>query len=333
MREVEPDMKSKVEQPSIAVVIPFYQKASGILTKAIVSALGQGDSENVTIIVVDDTSPVPARVELADLIARHPGRIVIIEQPNAGPAAARNRGLDSVPTGTEYVAFLDSDDEWIPTHLGNALTALEHGCDFYFSDFYHLNQTVSAFNRAKRIQVAEHAQIGDSKELHYYSGNMFDQILRGNIIGTSTVVYRFRAFPKLRFRKEFVYAGEDYIFWLELATFTKKIAFSSTCECHYGPGVNVFSGSGWGTEKSLNRLHDEMKYKKALPKIFQLDTIQTQENRETVRTLRRSFVQDLMHRIVHRRPIDPAILKHQFTVDPQSFFYFLPLALGIVLKR
>jgi succinoglycan biosynthesis protein ExoW len=111
----------------IAVIIPFYQKKPGILRKAIVSALAQESDAETTIIVIDDASPVPARDELAELMRAYPNRIVIIEQPNAGPAAARNKGLESVPDGTEYVAFLDSDDEWIPAHLANAATALGRG--------------------------------------------------------------------------------------------------------------------------------------------------------------------------------------------------------------
>lgn len=318
---------------AIAVIIPFYQRKAGILAKAVCSALAQVNVGKVTIFVIDDESPVPARDELAEIMLRHPGSIVIIEQPNAGPAAARNRGLDEVPVDTPYVAFLDSDDEWIDSHLSNALAALGPGNDFYFSDHFQLNQSVSAFNRAKRIQVGQHPQIGDAEYLREYAGNMFDQILDGNIIGTSTVVYRFEKFPKLRFREEFVYAGEDYLFWLELSALSNKIVFSSLCECTYGEGVNIFAGSGWGTEKSLTRLHYEMKYKRALPKLFRLSQSQLKQNKTSVRTLRRSFVTDVLHRLKNRTPIDMTVLRNQFAVDPLSLVCFIPLAGMIVLRR
>lgn len=318
---------------AITVIIPFYQKKRGILTKAIQSALAQTGVDPFTIIVIDDASPVPAKEELADIMRDHPGRIVIIEQANAGPAAARNKGLDSVPAGTEYVAYLDSDDEWIATHLSNAIAAMSPGNDFYFADHFQLNQTVSAFNRAKRIQVSQHRQIAGVDYLRSYDDDMFDQILMGNIIGTSTVVYRFAAFPALRFREEFVYAGEDYLFWLELSAKTSKIVFSSMCECTYGEGVNIFSGSGWGTEKSLIRLHYEMKYKKALPHLFKLSSAQLLANRSTVRHLRRSFVVDLLHRIAHRHPIAGATLKNHFKVDPQSFVFFIPITIMAIVRR
>lgn len=318
---------------SIAVVIPFYQKKPGILSKAILSALAQTGVGPLTIIVVDDASPVSARSELEDIMREHPGKIVIIEQANGGPAAARNKGLDSVPAGTEYVAYLDSDDEWIDTHLANAVAALGEGNDFYFSDHFQLNATVTAFNRAKRIQVAQHPRIAGVEHLHAYTGDMFDQILMGNIIGTSTVVYRYAKFPALRFREEYVYAGEDYLFWLALATQTEKIAFSSVCECTYGEGVNIFAGSGWGTEKSLNRLHYEIKFKKALPVLFKLNDVQLSANQKSVKDLRRSFVADLLHRIAHRKTIDKSVVRSQFQVDPKTLWYGIPLAMMVLLKR
>jgi succinoglycan biosynthesis protein ExoW len=317
----------------ILVVIPFYQREEGILIKAVQSALNQVGVSTPKIIIVDDESPVPARSELEPLIRNYPERIVIIEQPNAGPAASRNRGLDSIDVDAEYVAFLDSDDEWTNTHLSNALSALEQGYDFYFSDFYQLNQSVSAFNRAKRIQVDSHPKINGTSCSHEYSGDMFNQILIGNIIGTPTVVYRYRKFPELRFREEFVYAGEDYLFWLELSRLTNKIAFSILCECTCGPGVNIFSGSGWGTEKSLVRLHHEMKYKKALGRIFPLNSAQMDGNKKAIASLRRTFVADVLHRLTHKKPVDKALMTEQLKVDPQTFFYFIPLAMCLAIRR
>jgi succinoglycan biosynthesis protein ExoW len=209
---------------------------------------------------------------------------------------------------------------------------MANGFDFYFSDHYQLQQTVSAFKRASRIDVDQHPRIAGNEHVHAYQGDMFDQILTGNIIGTSTVVYRYANFPALRFREEFVYAGEDYLFWLELSALTKKIAFSSLVECTYGKGVNIFSGSGWGTEKSLIRCHHEMKYKKALPRLFELNNVQLAANRRAVKLLRRSFVADMLHRIAHRIPMDRSVLKNQFRVDPQSFYFALPLAVKIACK-
>ncbi|HEY4083492.1 MAG TPA: glycosyltransferase family 2 protein [Burkholderiaceae bacterium] len=317
----------------IAVVIPYYQERSGILYKAVTSALAQDVSAKMEIIVVDDSSPVPAHGEIGILAAQHPGQIKIIVQKNGGPAAARNMGLANVAPDTTYVAFLDSDDTWIDSHLSNALTALDAGFDFYFTDHFQLHQSVSAFNRAKRIQVSEHREIDAHAHLREFSGNMFDQILIGNIIGTSTVVYRYSKFPGLRFREEFICAGEDYLFWLDLVTKTEKIAFSSLCECTYGEGVNIFAGSGWGSERSLHRIHHELKFKKALGKNYSLNSTQKKVTSSAITHLRASFVAEILHRIARRRKLERSLLQQHFLIDPQSFIYFIPLAISNVVKR
>lgn len=317
----------------VAVVIPYFQRRPGILLRAVRSALAQTGAGAPHIIVVDDASPVPARDELAWLMRLHAGRIRVLQQANGGPAAARNAALELVPPGTEYVAFLDSDDAWSESHLRRALEALDGGHDLYFADHYQLGQSVSAFRRAGRIEPDRHPRIGASADLHAYAGDMFDQILEGNIIGTSTVVYRHARYPALRFREEFVSAGEDYLFWLELCALTRRIAFSAQCECRYGPGVNIFSGAGWGSEQSLLRLQHEIKYRKALPRLFALGRRHGAANRHTLRGLRRSFVADLLHRLRHRKPIAASLLRKQLSVDPQTFLFALPLALRIVLRR
>lgn len=315
-----------------AVVIPFFQRQPGILAKAVDSVLAQTlPAQQIDIIVVDDASPIPARDELAGLLDTAAGRVQIIDQANAGPAAARNCALKHVPPDTGYVAFLDSDDAWIPEHLANAACALGGGADFYFADHYQLGQTVGAFQRAGRINLADHTHLGGHPHLFNYVGDMFDQILSGNIIGTSTVAYRYSRFPGLRFREEFVNAGEDYLFWLELSRLTDNIVFSSLCECTYGAGVNIFSGAGWGTEKSLARLHYEIKFRKALPSIFDLTAAQRAAAQAAVKKLRRAFVADVLHRISHRKSLEPAVMRAHWAVDPQSFLYFVPLAAAITL--
>jgi succinoglycan biosynthesis protein ExoW len=210
------------------------------------------------------------------------------------------------------------------------VTALEQG-DFYFADHYQLGQTVSAFKRAGRIDPERHFPIAGN--LRRYDGDMFDQILCGNIIGTSTVVYRFSKFPTLRFREEFVNAGEDYIFWLEMAKLTERIVFSAECECTYGEGVNIFAGSGWGTEQSLTRLHYEIKFKRALPRLFHLTAAQGNAARDAVAVLRRSFVADVLHRIAHRKPLGGKLLMMHARIDPKSFLFFLPIGVKIMLGR
>lgn len=90
--------------PLISVVVPFYNQQS-LLAQALRSVLSQG-YPNLEVLVVDDGS------EEGDLgwVVELSGQLKLLRQDNAGPAAARNRGIREA-TG-EIIAFLDSDDLW-----------------------------------------------------------------------------------------------------------------------------------------------------------------------------------------------------------------------------
>ena len=119
--------------PSLAVVIPYYQRQPGLLLACVRSVLAQRGVPPCEVIVVDDASPHPAQAELAELLPVHPN-VRIVRQENAGPGAARNRGLDSVRPGTAFVAFLDSDDCWHDDYAADALAAFAQGCDMFFAN-------------------------------------------------------------------------------------------------------------------------------------------------------------------------------------------------------
>jgi glycosyltransferase involved in cell wall biosynthesis len=106
-----------VNHPLVSAIIPTYNRAH-LVTDAVESILGQTYA-NVEVIVVDDGSTDDTLARLA----RYGNGIRVISQKNAGPAAARNRGI-AVATA-EYVAFLDSDDVWLPTKLERQVRMLE----------------------------------------------------------------------------------------------------------------------------------------------------------------------------------------------------------------
>ncbi len=306
-------------EPHIGVVIPYFQREPGILARALRSVARQTGVTNVRVVVVDDASPVPARDAVATLGPGLPFDLDIIVQPNGGPGAARNRGIVALPEDTRYIAFLDSDDEWSDDHLARGAFTLSKGFDVYFADLLQLGANVAAFRRAGRITPAEHPVIDGLPGLHAYAGDMFDQVLTGNVIGTPTVVYDRQRFPDLRFRPEYQNAGEDYLFWIDLARAGARFAFSETCDVTCGAGVNVFAGAGWGTPTHFLRLHNEMKYRKAILDQFPVSAAQRHHLRAIVADLRRAMARDLVHRVVRRKPLPMAWVRAHARLDPLTY--------------
>lgn len=305
----------------ITVIIPYFQRSPGVLRKALASIAAQQNCPlPVHVIVVDDASPIPPKAEV-DSVSFAPGTsIQIIAQENGGPGAARNTGLDAAPPATQFIAFLDSDDEWAAQHLSRAIQSLGCQRDLFFGDHFQLGQSTGAFERGRRIQIESHSKLPlGAAGLHNFDGDIFDQTIRGNLIGTSTVVYDFKHFPALRFRVDLTNAGEDYLFWMELAKAGARCAFSSMIEATYGRGVNIYASSGWGTEQFALRTHNELKFRKKVMQLFDLNAEQRQLIAVGIKNLRQAFAADVLHRISHRKQIAKSVMLAQWSLDPQSF--------------
>jgi glycosyltransferase involved in cell wall biosynthesis len=100
---------SDINQP-VSVIIPTYNRVASV-TRAIDSVLDQ-TYKNHEIIVVDDGSTDNTRKVLNE---RYGDRIRYVHQTNKGSAAARNVGIAA--SSYDFVAFLDSDDYWLPRKL------------------------------------------------------------------------------------------------------------------------------------------------------------------------------------------------------------------------
>jgi len=105
-----------MSDPMFSVIVPVYNREQ-LVQRAIESILAQeeGDYE---LIVVDDGSTD----RTVEVVRQYGEALTLIEQENAGPGAARNRGIRAA-TG-EYVTFLDSDDQWLPWTLSTFREAI-----------------------------------------------------------------------------------------------------------------------------------------------------------------------------------------------------------------
>lgn len=117
----------------VSVVIPLYNKQR-TLQRAIDSIQAQQTPLALEIIVVDDGSTDASWATLMACVGADT-RFRCVQQPNAGPGAARNAGA-RIARG-RYLAFLDADDAWHPDHLSHAMRALRAApeCKVYVSAY------------------------------------------------------------------------------------------------------------------------------------------------------------------------------------------------------
>ena len=103
--------------PSVSVIIPTYNRAK-IISATIDNVLKQS-YRDFELIVVDDGSIDDTQAALQAF----GNRIRVIRQANAGPAVARNRGVEAARG--DIIAFQDSDDLWKPTKLERQVALLK----------------------------------------------------------------------------------------------------------------------------------------------------------------------------------------------------------------
>ncbi|MGH8875583.1 MAG: glycosyltransferase family 2 protein, partial [Acidimicrobiia bacterium] len=95
--------------PGVSVIIPTYNR-SGLVGRALRSVMAQ-TYRDFEVIVIDDASTD----DTAQVVVGFPGVRYLRNDTNLGGAASRNRGIAAARG--DYVAFLDSDDEWLPHKL------------------------------------------------------------------------------------------------------------------------------------------------------------------------------------------------------------------------
>ena len=192
-------MNAQAPSPRVSVVIPTHNNGE-YLESALDSVYRQTYAAH-EIIVVDDASTD----DTAERMQRHTDRVHYIQQSHAGSAVARNRGIMAA-TG-DYIAFLDSDDMWLPEKLDKQIAiAVEHPdsaliyCDFHRSETLQPELTS-----------------GLSGRKHWQAGSEFESLLRQNFLHTSSVVVPRPALASSGLFDPKLINAQDWDLWLRLA--------------------------------------------------------------------------------------------------------------------
>lgn len=248
----------------IGVVIPYFQRTPSILAKAVSSVLAQNlpSSCTVHVVVVDDESPIPATDELATMVYPPSFTLEMLSQHNAGPGAARNTALDRLDClAVDFVAFLDSDDIWRPEHIRTALAALGNDADLYFSNHTRFNIATSFFEEKSAPESALNCNSGLMQmeplvgDIYRWTSSYAAKAFSNEYVSqTSTVVARWDRVRGLRFDSRLRGAGEDALFWVDIALVSREIRFSKKALVHCGTGVNIFHGAyDWHSKAGTNK--------------------------------------------------------------------------------
>jgi len=165
--------------PLVSVIVPTYNRV-GLVDRALKSVLAQTFTE-FELLVVDDASEDGTEGLVRSL--SDPRTVYLRHRLNLGCAAARNTAIEA--SHGDYVAFLDSDDEWMPEYLENVVRVFREDktkrVGFVGSDF---------------IDVAKESIIPTHE-----SGWVYEDLLASdmNIVASAVVVRRECFDPTLRF--------------------------------------------------------------------------------------------------------------------------------------
>ena len=285
---------------AIGVVIPYYQRQPGLLARALRSVAGQSRPPR-QVVVIDDGAPRAAADELTpDLRAALP-QLLVVRQANGGAAAARNAGLDALGADVTSVAFLDSDDHWMPGHLASASAALARGADFYFANFVREGEPLDAWRETGYPDLSHSVAVEESPGLHRWTGGASALMTPGPPFATSTVVYRRGLLPQLRFSSRYRRAGEDAIAWWELLVRASTILLSRQPSAVFGRGISIWSSSTFGSPANLERLADEIAFRRLIMRRFPVAAGDRRVFRAAIRERRAEAAASVLHLLHHRQ--------------------------------
>jgi glycosyltransferase involved in cell wall biosynthesis len=212
----------------ISVIIPTFNRQA-LLDRALDSVVAQ-TLQPQEIIVVDDGSSDDTR---AMLLTKYP-HINYSFLDNQGVSAARNRGISVA--SSPWIAFLDSDDEWLPDKLQMQFTALQQNPD------YRLCHTEEIWiRRGKRVNpMNKHQKSG---------GHIYDKCLALCAISPSSVIVHRELFERVGLFDETLPACEDYDMWLRICSEHAVLFIGKPLIVKYGGHDDQLSRRYWGMDR------------------------------------------------------------------------------------
>ncbi len=213
---------------NIDVIIPTYNRRH-TLGRAIDSVLIQS-LKPTEIIIVDDGSTDGTQ----ELISINYPDITYIKSENKGVSAARNLGIKH--SQSDWLAFLDSDDEWLPNKLEKQSAAISNQKEY---KVVHCDEIW--FRNGNRV---------NSKIKHQkYGGSIFEKCLPLCVVSPSAVIIHRVLFKELGLFDENLPACEDYDLWLRICALYPVLYLDAPLLIKYGGHEDQLSRKHWGMDR------------------------------------------------------------------------------------
>ena len=189
-------------KPTVSIIIPTYNRRQSI-GRSVRSVLNQ-TYQDFELIIVDDGSTDNTKELVADF---NDERIRYVRhEENKGEAAARNTGIKAARC--DYIAYQDSDDEWLPEKLARQIELLENASP-------EVGVIYTGFWKAenhKRTYVP-------FSWVSQKNGDIHKELLKGNFIGSPVVLIKKECFNKVGLFDERLRNLVDWEMWLRISKY------------------------------------------------------------------------------------------------------------------
>jgi glycosyltransferase involved in cell wall biosynthesis len=212
----------------VSVVIPTYNRMP-FLDRALRSVLAQ-TVQPQEVIVVDDGSTDNT---LAMLKSSYP-HVKYCYQDNQGVSKARNRGI--AMANFDWIAFLDSDDEWMPEKLQMQF------------DVVHKNSGLPLCH-TEEIWIRRGRRVNPMHKHQKYGGYIYDKCLPLCAISPSSAIIHRTVFEQVGLFDESLPACEDYDLWLRICSRYEVLYIDSPLIVKYGGHDDQLSRRYWGMDR------------------------------------------------------------------------------------
>ncbi len=212
---------------NISVIIPTYNRY-GVLKRAIESVLAQTCSP-FEIIIIDDGSTDKTSQIIQDFPT-----VKYFYQNNSGVSSARNLGIQKA--SCEWIAFLDSDDEWHRDKLQEQTTL-------------HKQNSELLISYTDERWVRNGIEVKVPKKFSKVGGEIFEECLSHCIIAPSATIVHKKLLNVVGTFDESLEVCEDYDLWLRVALENKIGLIDKKLITKYGGDSDQLSMKYWGMDR------------------------------------------------------------------------------------